>query len=118
VKHSCSSHSPSSSPEAWPVLSFLADGVFRLDATALFFRDCEVTRHPHLQSENRSCLRAFRLSGFAWLKLLQLILLAALLSYLSRPFRSPVPVALTAAFPRFLHPRRYQVLVDAPLTFA
>lgn len=54
------------------------------------------------------------LFGFAWLKLLQSILLAALPGYPGRPFPSPVPVALAAAFPRALHPRRYQVLVDAP----
>jgi hypothetical protein len=31
-----------------------------VSATALFFRDCEVTRHPQLSIEIKSCLRAFR----------------------------------------------------------
>jgi hypothetical protein len=50
-------------PRLSPVLAFLAYGVFRFDATVLFFGDCEVTRHP-LLIKNKKQLKSI---PFAWL---------------------------------------------------
>ena len=101
--HSYSSPFAPESPETLPVLTFLAQGVFRFDATALIFCDCEVTRRlsvplPGMLSPD-SC------NQFFW---------RFILSFLKDPFPLPVPIAPVTALPRFLHPGRYQVLVSVP----
>lgn len=84
-----------------PVLAFLAQGVFRFDATALIFCDCEVTR-----------LESVPLLGMLSPGFCNQFFWRFVLSYLKDLFPLPVPIAPVTALPRFLHPGRYQVLVS------
>ena len=86
-----------------PVLAFLAQGVFRFDATALIFCDCEVTR-----------LESVPLLGMLSPGFCNQFFWRFVLSCLKDPFPLPVPIAPVTALPRFLHPGRYQVLVSVP----